>query len=286
MIVQAEMLNKLKAFGLNTYESKLWMALLSRGVATAGELSDIANVPRSRSYDVLESLEKKGFIMMKLGKPIKYVAVKPGEVLDRVKRKIETEAQSQTMMIEKIRDSEVLDELRLLHTKGIQTVDPGDLTGSIKGRSNIYDHISSAMKSAEDSIVIMTTAEGLNRKAETLKKAFAKAKRNGTNVMVAAPINSENIAAAHLLSDYAEVRHIDQITARFVIIDNNEMLLMLTDDKKIHSSYDVAIWATTDYFSNAMKNMFYNVWDNLKSYNEVDVEVESESDSVKADVYN
>ena len=44
MIVQKEFLSKLKDFGLNTYESKLWTALLSRGVSTAGELSDIANV--------------------------------------------------------------------------------------------------------------------------------------------------------------------------------------------------------------------------------------------------
>ena len=64
MIVKKEFLNKLKDFGLNTYESKLWTALLSRGISTAGELSDIAGVPRSRSYDVLESLAKKGFILM------------------------------------------------------------------------------------------------------------------------------------------------------------------------------------------------------------------------------
>jgi len=59
MIVQKSLLLKLKEFGLNIYESKLWTALLSMGVATAGELSDVANVPRSRTYDVLESLEKK-----------------------------------------------------------------------------------------------------------------------------------------------------------------------------------------------------------------------------------
>ncbi len=59
MIVQTEFLKKIKDFGLNTYEAKVWTALLSRGVSTAGELSDIANVPRSRSYDILESLEKK-----------------------------------------------------------------------------------------------------------------------------------------------------------------------------------------------------------------------------------
>ena len=59
MIVKEEFLSKLRRyFSLNLYEVKIWTALLSRGVSTAGELSDIANVPRSRSYDVLESLEK------------------------------------------------------------------------------------------------------------------------------------------------------------------------------------------------------------------------------------
>ena len=92
MIVQKDFLNKLKDFGLNSYESKLWIALLSRGVSTAGELSDISNVPRSRAYDVLESLEKKGFIVMKVGKPIKYLAVPPTEVIERVKKKVLEEA--------------------------------------------------------------------------------------------------------------------------------------------------------------------------------------------------
>ena len=45
MIVQEEFLKKLRsAFELNIYEVKIWTALLSRGLATAGELSDISNV--------------------------------------------------------------------------------------------------------------------------------------------------------------------------------------------------------------------------------------------------
>ncbi|GAG02781.1 unnamed protein product, partial [marine sediment metagenome] len=99
MIVQKDFLSKLKDFGLNTYESKLWTALLSRGVSTAGELSDIATVPRSRSYDVLESLQRKGFIIMKLGKPIKYIAVPPEEVLERIKKKIKKDSDKQLHVI-------------------------------------------------------------------------------------------------------------------------------------------------------------------------------------------
>ncbi|MBS3103087.1 hypothetical protein J4458_06625 [Candidatus Woesearchaeota archaeon] len=56
-MLESKSLIKLRELGLNTYESKIWTALLSRGVSTAGELSDIANVPRSRSYDVLDARE-------------------------------------------------------------------------------------------------------------------------------------------------------------------------------------------------------------------------------------
>src|SRR4030043_2475338 len=100
MIVKDEFLSKLRRyFNLNLYEVKIWAALLSRGVSTAGELSDIANVPRSRSYDVLESLEKKGFVVMKLGKPIKYLAVEPGEVVERVKKSIRREAEENVLKL-------------------------------------------------------------------------------------------------------------------------------------------------------------------------------------------
>src|SRR4030066_1897765 len=94
MIVNEEFLSKLRRyFDLNLYEVKLWTALLSRGVSTAGELSDMADVPRSRSYDVLESLEKKGFVVMKLGKSIKYITVVPSEVLERVKKNMRIEVE-------------------------------------------------------------------------------------------------------------------------------------------------------------------------------------------------
>src|SRR5210317_2470663 len=100
MIVKDDFLSRLRRyFGLNLYEVKIWAALLSRGVSTAGELSDIANVPRSRSYDVLESLEKKGFAITKLGKPIKYIAVPPEEVLERVKKKVLEDSEKQVNII-------------------------------------------------------------------------------------------------------------------------------------------------------------------------------------------
>ncbi len=196
MIVKDEFLSKLRRyFGLNLYEVKIWAALLSRGVSTAGELSDIANVPRSRSYDVLESLEKKGFVVMKLGKPIKYIAVEPAEVLERVKKNVQKDAKEQIKRLEDLKATDVIHELNSLHKQGVELVEPSDLSGSIKGRHNLYNHMELTIRDAEESVVIMTTAQGLVRKVEGLKPTFIKLKKRGVKIRIAAPLTKDN---AHL----------------------------------------------------------------------------------------
>ncbi len=264
MIVQKDFLNKLKDFGLNTYESKLWTALLSRGISTAGELSDIANVPRSRSYDVLESLEKKGFIIMKLGKPIKYVAVPPEEVLERVKKKIAQEAERQSNILEQLKSSEILSELSMLHSQGIELVEPTDLSGALKGRGNLYGHFESMIKSAEHSVDIMTTSEGLIRKAESMKSALQKAKQKNVKVRIAAPLNKQTEKAAKELKDLAEIRNAGDIKARFCLVDGKQLLFMLLDDAEVHPTYDSGIWVNTPFFASAMKKLFDSEWKRMK----------------------
>ena len=138
MIVKEEFLSRLrKIFDLNLYEVKVWTALLSRGNSTAGELSSISDVPRSRTYDILESLEKKGFIVMKLGKPIKFVALKPEEVVERVKKNLVIEAKEKSKRLEQLKGDEVLGELTSLFSEGVKYVEPAEISGSIKGRQNI-----------------------------------------------------------------------------------------------------------------------------------------------------
>ena len=267
MIVQKDFLNKLKDFGLNTYESKLWTALLSRGVSTAGELSDIANVPRSRSYDVLESLEKKGFIMMKLGKPIKYMAVQPSEVLERVKKKIEDEAKSQVKILDSVKKNSVLDELNLLHNQGVKLVDPTDLSGNLKGRNNLYQHLDMMIKSAEKSIVIITTAQGLIRKVDRFRNSLEKASKKGIKIKILAPLTKENVKAAKDLSKFVEIKSTEE-RARVCIIDGKEVLFMLIDDENVHPTYDTGIWVSTKLFAATLENFFNSVWSKLKPANQ------------------
>ena len=265
MIVRDEFLSRLrKIFDLNLYEVKVWTALLSRGTSTAGELSNISDVPRSRTYDILESLEKKGFIIMKLGKPIKFVALKPEEVVERVKKNLVKYTQERTKRLETLKGDEVLTELTEIFTKGIKFVEPSDLSGSLKGRQNLYNHLDMMIRDAEKTITIVTTAEGLNRKFEALMPALEKCKKRGVKIRIAAPINKNNMKVAKDLKSVAEVKDLQDIKARFVIIDSTQIMFMLLDDEKFHPNYDIGVWINTEFFSKALEQMFELAWKEMK----------------------
>ena len=270
MIVKEDFLNKLRnLFGLNLYEVRVWTALLSRGVSTAGELSDIGNVPRSRSYDVLESLEKKGFVIMKLGKPIKYIAVDPKEVVERVKKFTVKRANERVRRLDDLRGTDVLDELNSLHKQGIEFIEPSDLSGAIRGRPNIYTHLESMIKGAQKSITIMTTSKGVLRKLEVLKPELERLKRKGIKIRVAAPLSKEMTQEVEDIKNYGEIRHSNDINARFCIVDGKELLFMVLHDEEIHPTYDVGIWVNTPYFASAMENMFDNSWKNMQEASKI-----------------
>lgn len=270
MIVKEDFLNRLRQFfGLNLYEVRIWTALLSRGISTAGELSDIGDVPRSRAYDVLESLEKKGFVVMKLGKPIKYLAVDPKEVVERVKKLIRENAEERVKRLEELKGTDVLGELNLLHKQGIEFVEPSDLSGAIRGRHNLYTHLELMVKNAQKSVTLVTTSKGILRKVEALKPELEKLAKKNIKIRIAAPVNKESLNAIKDISKVAEVKHVGKLDARFCIVDGKELLFMVLNDEDVHPTYDVGVWVNTPYFATALENMFNLSWKSLEPADKV-----------------
>ena len=266
MIVKEEFLSKLRnLFDLNLYEVKIWTALLSRGVSTAGELSDIGDVPRSRAYDVLESLEKKGFVVMKLGKPIKYLAVEPKTVVERVKKYVDVRSKEKIKRLDNLKGGDILSELNTLHTQGIEFIEPSDLSGAIRGRHNLYAHLEHMVKGAQKSVTLMTTSKGVVRKMEALKTELERLKRKGVKIRVATPVTRDSASAVQELNKVADVRHTNKVNGRFCIVDGKELMFMVLNDEEVHPTYDVAVWVNTPYFATAMEDMFNHNWSEWQS---------------------
>jgi len=266
MVASQETLDKLEDIGLNMYERKIYSALLGRGNSTAGELSEMTNVPRSRAYDVLESLAEKGFAVIKSSKPMEYVSIPPQQAIENIKKQHRQELQDKIDRLEDFKDSEAVEELESLYDQGLELVDPADMSGSLKGSRQIQQHQGTMFKDASSSIKIMTSEGGLRDLRENHMSTLQKAKDEGVNVQVLAPVTEDNYEHFDELKDVAEVRHLSddgEINApegRLAIVDDDAMTMSMTHED-VHSTQDSAFWTQSDHVAeNTMGPVFDTLW--------------------------
>jgi len=255
MIIKQDLIKKIRAyFNMNIYEAKVWLALLSKGTSTAGELAEISGVPRSRTYDVLESLEKQGFAIPKLGKPIKYLAVNPSNILEKLKNNAVKEAEEKTESLVQMKKSTDYDELELLYKTGIKPVKTEELSGAVKGRTNINSQIREMIEDAEKEVIIVTNSKSIEKEARILKPILEKLCKNGISVKLG--VDSEETAKRLSKELKAEIKCI-KLNARFYIIDGKQILFMLLPET---ADEEIGVWISTEFFSSALKQLFELAW--------------------------
>jgi HTH-type transcriptional regulator, sugar sensing transcriptional regulator len=73
---------RLVRLGLTQYEARAYAALVRRDGSSPAEVARLAGVPRSRIYDVIDSLVAKGMVQQRPGRSAKFVATAPSEAVD------------------------------------------------------------------------------------------------------------------------------------------------------------------------------------------------------------
>lgn len=267
MVLHTKAADSLKTIGLNKYERNLWIALLARNSATAGELADISKVPRSRCYDVLESLADKGFVILQPGKPIRYVAVQPREALERAKKHVQNEATEMCTKIERLAKSDALRDLDRIFKEGFETIAPEELSGSLRGKSAAIEQMESMLKKAKKYAKLITTEQTFHELADHHGPLFQRIAKNGVKVHILAPLpkglseNGRTLLKHAQVRDLSTVEHLSTMASRMCIIDGEEALLGLTDEEKTHETQHVAFWTQSRHVSaNTLEPMFNFIW--------------------------
>lgn len=251
-MIKPELVKKVKDyFGLNIYETKVWLALLSRGIVSAGETAEISGVPRSRTYDVLESLAKRGFAIIKIGKPVRYIAVEPKVILEKMKLHVMHEAQERVKTLGTLRETNEYAELEELHKNGINPVSSEELSGFVKGRSNILPKLRQLIESAEKEIIVHTTLEDFENKSRVLAPALQKSQENDVKVKISL-VGSEDKIKKLGSKLNLKVRSTDKL-GKFFVADKREMLFMISPD---NSEDDVGIWLNAPFFIDSFSGMY------------------------------
>lgn len=258
MIVKNELVKKVRHFfNLNIYEAKVWLALLNKAIASASEVAELSGVPRSRTYDVLESLEKQGFVMMRLGKPIKYIAIKPAMIIEKLKNNTVRDAEERNVILTNLKETKEYSELEMLYKNGIEPVKASDLSSSLKGRTDIYSQLKDMIENAKSEVILITSLEGLKRKLNLLKQSSEKLKKR--NVKLKIGINGTEEEIKQIVKDSGIDAKPVKVNARFCLVDGKQLLFMIMPHQQ-ETENDVGIWINSDYFTTAMKTLTENIW--------------------------
>ena len=252
MLVKSELISKIKDyFDLNIYETKVWLALLGKGTASAGEIATISGVPRSRTYDVLESLEKKGFAIVKLGKPVKYLGVKPKAILEKLKNNVRKEAEERITNLSTIQTTNEFEKLEDLYNVGINPVKREDLSAALKGKSNITNYLKEIIEEANKEVIMCTSAEEIKLKLGLFSQTIEILKKS--NVKIKMALSGEDFLINQIANKLKLKISKAKIDAKFFIVDRKEILFYLSKEK---GKEDLAIWLNSEFFSQAFASLF------------------------------
>lgn len=239
-------LRLLKDLGLTEYEARTYTALVSGGPSTAGGLSEAANVPYSRIYDILSRLERRGWVEVQSGRPTRYKAKPPAEVIRLLR--IEQEQRL------KETGEEIVKELEPLYEQRAEARRPDIWV--IRGERNLGGKVGEMLARAR--VEVLVSLPVLPREflePSTISPLLAA--KNLTLRMITSE-KGKHINKLKAIPNL-EVRFRKPLFGGGVIVDGNEVLLLLAS-----AGEKLGVWSNEVGLAKYAKEYFEYLWKDSK----------------------
>lgn len=236
----------LQEFGLTDYEIRSYTSLLEIGPATASKLSEASDVPYSKIYEVLGSLEKKGWIEMEHGRPSKYYPKPPSVAMEITKSQIENQL--------KTNEGLVLEELQPIYEKKGVREHPD--IWIVRGNFNVIAKIRETIERVQKEILaaIPSIPDATAEMLLPLVKAIVD---KGVKVQIMT-MKSPTSDAMAKLAKFCEVRVREQMFGGGIIADGREVILLLGLEGE--EAISLAIWSDHIGLAKFGKTYFEYLW--------------------------
>lgn len=223
----------LEKIGLTGYEVKTFAALLKSGELTASDLSQRSGVPYSKIYEVLGTLEEKGWIGSDDSRPTKYFPKSPATGLDTTKQKMDTDFTENQNVI--------LHELVPLYEKSGTSERPDIWV--LSGAANITLKILEMVETCRNEVMIALPDAGV----ELVKQALPKLrllhdKGVKITILTSDKMDKDSITSIRRVAD---VKIKKGLFGGGIISDRRYVVILLGPEiaSKASTSDIVAIWA-------------------------------------------
>lgn len=218
--------------GMSAPEIRAYSALLRAAEPTAAELSQNASIPPSKIYEILGSLEEKGWIGSSDSRPTKYFAKSPGTGLEitRQNQKAEFEHDRTT----------ILNELNPIYEKGDSTEKPDILV--LSGPA-IEAKMLEVAELCRSEVMIAIPEAGRMLIPQAMPRLRAMYDR-GIRIRVLAPAGTDELVLRHLSRVSTTVRVKEDLFGGGIIADGRYVMILLGPERADAEAADTAaIWA-------------------------------------------
>jgi len=144
-----EIINILKEFGLGEYEAKAYLALLERGKISARIISDVTRIPYTKIYQVLQDLERYGFIISISGKPRMHMALSPEKALEKRMMQIKKEQEIENDKRQRLK-KKLVEELEPVFKNNVEEEIAEMGTWTVVGTINVSSYIKTLISNSKD----------------------------------------------------------------------------------------------------------------------------------------
>jgi sugar-specific transcriptional regulator TrmB len=220
-------IEQLEAFRLSTYAARTFVALSSLGSGTAKEVSQVAEVPRTRVYDAVEELRDRGLVDIQQSSPQRFIAISA----ETTRRKLDQDLQQRLTKL-----TTALDQLEAVDTgskqRGIWTV---------SGQETIVDRLLTFLTEADSEIVYVADDGFLS---ERLIDGLSAAVDRGISVSIGG-LSAE--AMDRLQAEIPAVERLEPaaqaipMVSRFLLVDGSRTLLSVQVGNPTPDA-ETAIW--------------------------------------------
>ena len=222
----------LSQVGLTDSEIRAYATLLKTKEPTASELSKNASIPYSKVYDVLSSLEEKGWVSSNNTRPTRYIAKSPSTGLDTTRQRNDDHFTKQQTII--------LNEIGPLYESSDSSEKPDIL---VLSGSAIEAKMLEVAHSCRRDVMITIPETGQMLVPRAMPRLQALYDR-GVNIRVLAP-QSMNIEFLKSLSRVSTTVRVKKDLFGGGIISDNQYVMILLGPEHVGAEVTdtVAIWA-------------------------------------------
>jgi sugar-specific transcriptional regulator TrmB len=236
--------------GMTGYEIRVYTSLLETGAMTAADISKKSGVPYSKIYEVLNSLEDKGWLESDSSRPQKFFPKSPSTALEAMRMRSENN----------FRDSQaaIVSELMPMYTKSGIKEKPEIWV--VRGLYNIAAKVGEIVESCQQELLVALPSVA-QEIAKPMQPVLRTMHEKGVKISVLA---SEDTSADIIkaLSRVSEVRQKNGMFGGGVIGDGKHVMILLGESMGENGVVDpIAIWADHAALAGFAKDYFEYLWE-------------------------